>query len=153
MVSLKSGWTSRARAAWGGGGGGLMEEGRDQPAPGVVGEREGEVDVGREGDGALETIERGVRRIDQIAEIEGAALAGVAGLDRGGGEEEPAGLLDLGRAPVLGEPLRGEAEVAAQRLGDESAERIGSLRLRARPEGEEQGGEGGTESVERWGMI
>src|ERR1043166_6840888 len=99
MVSLKSGWTSRTREACGGGGGGVAGKGAGaQPPPRVVRERQGEVDVGREAVGALDPVEGGVGRIDEITEIQGAALTGVAGLGGGRGEEEPARLLhQIGR--------------------------------------------------------
>src|SRR2546422_82169 len=91
--------------------------------------RQGEIDVRRKAVRARELVQRRVRRIDQVADVRYAAESRVARLQTKGREEQATGLAHLGRGAALGEPLPLEAEVRAQRLGDELAERVRALGL------------------------
>ena len=84
---------------------------------------------------ADQAVERGVRRIHEVADVGDALEARVARLEGERGEEQTPRDAHLGRGALLGQPLRGEAEVCPQRFGHEPAERVRPLRGERRGKG------------------
>jgi hypothetical protein len=87
--------------------------------------RQRHVDVRREALSADELIERGVRRIHDVAQVERAALLAVAGFEGERREKSAARLAHARRGAFHGQVLLRESEVVPDRLGDDVAERVG----------------------------
>ena len=97
---------------------GLVEDGLDQPHPGLPAQGEREAQVGGKAVLAGELVEGRVDRVDDIPQVHGAGLLGVAAVQRHRREEPAPGLADLRIRPLLGGPGLLEAEVGPERLGD-----------------------------------
>jgi len=90
-----------------------------------------------------ELVERGVRRVDGVAEVDGAVEVAVARFDAQRGEKEPARLPDRERPLPFGFTRLAQAEVAADREMGDRVERGGLCRGLSGPQ--EQQREGGDE--------
>ena len=105
----------------------------------VVPLRQRDVEVCGEPVLAQETVERCVRRIDEVADVGDAVEPGVPGCDRERREEETPRFAHVRGAAAFGEPFALKAKVRPERFGDEAAERVEPLCGERR--GKERGGD------------
>jgi len=102
---------------------GGVEDGLREADPGFPLEWDGDVDVGGEPVGADHLVERGVGRVHEVAQVEGAAQLAVAGVHRKAREEATPRLAQACLRLRDGLALLAQADVAAERLGDDGVER------------------------------
>ncbi len=75
-----------------------------------------------------QAIERGVRRVHEVADVGHALKARIARSEAQGREEEPAGVAHVGRCAALRHPFGGEAEVSPQGRSGAAGQGVGLLR-------------------------
>src|SRR3989441_12264316 len=90
-----------------------------------------------------ESVQGGVRRVHEVADVGDAVEPGVAGRDSERREKETTRFAHARGAAAFGEAFALEAEVRAQGFGDEAAERVGPLSAERR--GKERSGDQRTE--------